>query len=128
MGLFSSVLSEVLDGEAGSMVENVISEHGGVNGLVQQLQQGGLGEALQSWIGGANLPVSAAQIKQALDPDALAKLADSHGLSVDGLCQQLAAHLPKALSHLSTTDDGTPADGSADSSDASDSADGDDNS
>jgi uncharacterized protein YidB (DUF937 family) len=51
--------------------------------------------------------VSAEQIKQALDPDTLAKLADQHGLSVDGLCQQLAAHLPNAIDHL-TPDGAVP--------------------
>ena len=101
MGLFDGLLSDVIGGQAGNVVESVLSEHGGVAGLVQQLQQGGLGEAVQSWIGeGGNLPVSAEQLKQALDPDTLAKLAAQHGLSVESLCQQLAAHLPKAIDHL----------------------------
>ncbi len=114
MGLFGGLLSDVLGGEAGGMVENVISEHGGVSGLVQQLQQGGLAEAVESWVGsGTNLPVSADQIKQAIDPDTLEKLAADHGLSVDSLCQQLAAHLPKAISHLGT--DGAGADDTAES-------------
>ena len=108
MGLFGGLLSDVLGGEAGGMIENVISEHGGVDGLVQQLQQGGLADVLESWVGsGANLPVSADQIKQAFDPGTLQKLAAEHGLSMDGLCQQLAAHLPKAISHLGTDGEGT---------------------
>ena len=101
VGLFDGLVSNVIGGQAGNVVESVLSEHGGVAGLVQQLQQGGLGEAVQSWIGeGGNLPVSAEQIKQALDPDTLGKLAAQHGLSVESLCQQLAAHLPKAIDHL----------------------------
>lgn len=100
MGLFDG-LSDVLGGQAGNVVESVLSAHGGVAGLVQQLQQGGLGDAVQSWIGeGGNLPVSAEQIMQALDPDTLAHLASQHGLSVESPCQQLAAHLPKAIGHL----------------------------
>lgn len=126
MGLFSGMLSEVLGGEAGGLVEHVISEHGGVSGLVQQLQQGGLGEVVQGWMDGTGVPTSAAQIKQALDPDTLAKLADSHGLSVDGLCQQLAAHLPKAIGHLSTTEGEAQSSANTDSSDDSDSAESDD--
>ncbi len=115
MGLFGGLLSDVLGGEAGGMVENVISEHGGVSGLVQQLQQGGLADVVQSWVGsGANLPVSADQIKQALDPGTLEKLAADHGLSVDSLCQQLATHLPKAIGHLGA-DGGEGADDTAES-------------
>jgi uncharacterized protein YidB (DUF937 family) len=40
------------------------------------------------------------QLKQAVDPDTLEKLTADPGLSVESLCQQLAAHLPKAISHL----------------------------
>ena len=114
MGLFDGLLGDVIGGQAGSVIGSVISEHGGVSELVQQLQQGGLGEAVQSWIGnGGNLPISADDIKQALDPDTLAKLASQHGLSVDSLCQQLAAHLPKAVDHL------TPEGAAPDSDDSS---------
>lgn len=102
MGLFDGLLGNVLGGQAGTVVESVISQHGGVAGLVEQLRQGGLDEAVQSWIGnGSNLPVSADQIKQALSSSTLANLASQHGLSVDTLCGLLATHLPKAIDHLS---------------------------
>ncbi len=62
--------------------------------------------------------MSAEQIKQALDPDTLARLASQHGLSVESLCQQLAAHLPKAIDHL--TPDGAAPDSDDTAADSED--------
>lgn len=119
MGLLDGLLGNVLGGgQAGSVIESVISEHGGVGPLLQQLQQGGLGKTVESWVGsGGNLPVSADQIKQALDSSTLAKLAAQHGISVDSLCQQLATHLPKAVDQL--TPDGAVPDADDSAADSS---------
>jgi hypothetical protein len=56
---------------------------GGLGGLIDKLQQGGLGNAINSWIGhGQNQPVSPGQLGSALGPDLInyqAALADSAG-------------------------------------------------
>ena len=68
---------------------------GGLAGLVQQLQQGGLGEAAASWVStGQNLPVSPEQLQQALGPQVLGQLAGSVGLDAGqaaGLLRQETA-------------------------------------
>ena len=46
-------------GQAIQLVTQLIQQHGGVGGLMSQLQQGGLGDALNSWVSnGANQSVS----------------------------------------------------------------------
>ena len=54
--------------QAMQLVSQLIQQNGGnVGDLLGKLQQGGLGDALQSWIGtGSNASVDAAQIQNAL--------------------------------------------------------------
>jgi len=74
---------------------------GGLAGLVQQLQQGGLAEQVGSWIStGQNLPVSAEQLKSALGSDALGHLAGSIGLDASQAAGPLAQLLPQVVDAL----------------------------
>ncbi len=74
---------------------------GGLGGLVQQLQQGGLGDVVQSWIGtGANLPVSAEQLQGALGGDLLGRLAGQIGMEPGALAGQLSQLLPQVVDKL----------------------------
>jgi len=55
---------------------------GGLGGLVDKLQKGGLGNLINSWVGpGQNQPVSPHQLGPALGPDILKTLAQRSGLS-----------------------------------------------
>ena len=75
---------------------------GGIGGLLQQLQQSGLGPQVASWLGnGQNLPVSVDQLKNALGDQHLGQLATQFGLPVDQLLGQLSQHLPGAIDHMS---------------------------
>jgi hypothetical protein len=63
----------------------------GLQGLVQQFTQGGLGEVVQSWVGtGQNLPISGEQIAKVLGNGQLAQLAQQFGLNPDTVAAQLA--------------------------------------
>lgn len=74
---------------------------GGLAGLVQQLQKGGLGEQVGSWIStGQNLPVSPDQLKDALGSDALGQLAGSIGLDAGQAAGPLAQLLPQVVDAL----------------------------
>ena len=85
---------------------------GGLGGLLQQLQQGGLGEAVQSWVSsGHNLPISAEQLHTALGGDQVSAMAQQAGLSQDDLMGKLAQMLPQAVDHL-TPNGELPVDGS----------------
>lgn len=75
---------------------------GGVSGLIQKFQQGGLGEIVNSWIStGQNLPISAEQIQTALGSGAVQNLAAQLGVSPDQASGQLAEFLPKIIDQLS---------------------------
>jgi len=75
---------------------------GGLQGLVGQLQAGGLGEQVKSWLGnGANMPVSAEQIQNALNSDQLKQLAQQFGVSPDAASEFLAKYLPAAVDQAS---------------------------
>ncbi|BFI95810.1 MAG: YidB family protein [Rhodanobacter sp.] len=93
----------------------LIQQAGGVQGLADMLQQHGLGEAVQSWIGnGANLPVSAEQLGQALQNgglgSAVQEAAGKLGVDPGQLIGQLSQVLPHAVDHL-TPDGQAPASG-----------------
>lgn len=49
------------------LIGGLIQKSGGIGGLISTLQQGGLGGAVNSWVGtGANQPVNGQQLGQAL--------------------------------------------------------------
>ncbi|MGZ6377644.1 MAG: YidB family protein [Candidatus Limnocylindrales bacterium] len=73
----------------------------GLEELVKGFQQAGLADQVESWIGhGANLPVTAEQVGQALGPDKVQQLASSTGLEVAQLLPMLAAFLPQVVDAL----------------------------
>lgn len=77
--------------------------HGGLAGLLQQLEAGGLGQQVQSWVStGANLPVSGEQIAAALGGAGglLGQLAQQAGVSHAEAGQQLSQLLPQIVDHL----------------------------
>ena len=74
---------------------------GGLAGLVNQLQQGGLGDAVQSWGStGQNLPVSAEQLGGVLGQDTLGQLAQQLGMPQADVAGQLSQILPQVVDKL----------------------------
>jgi uncharacterized protein YidB (DUF937 family) len=74
---------------------------GGLGGLLDKLQQGGLGNVTNSWIGsGQNQPVSPNQVGSALGPNIIKTLAQQSGLSEDELTKQLSQVLPGVVDKL----------------------------
>ena len=74
------------------IVSMIQSRPGGLAGMLQSLQQGGLGHLVQSWIGtGANQPVS----------DWLSKLSQLTGMSQGEVEQHVSTVLPQIVDHLS---------------------------
>ncbi|MEM9964339.1 MAG: YidB family protein [Asticcacaulis sp.] len=71
--------------------------NGGIQTILQQLSQGGLGEVVQSWIGnGENLPVSAEQLQNILGNEQLTQLASRFGIDPS----QIASLLPGVIDQL----------------------------
>ena len=74
---------------------------GGLGGLVDQMNQGGLGDIVKSWVGtGTNAPISGSQVSQMLPPDVVAMLTKQTGLTPDELMQRLAKTLPQVVDSL----------------------------
>ena len=101
MGLFDGIIGGVVGAQMATVVSKLIEQHGGVQGIISELQSKGLGDTVQSWINpGPNQPVSASQIHQALGPDTIADLAAKLGVSPDVLAGKLSEVLPKAVDAL----------------------------
>ena len=85
-----------------SQIVSMIQQHpGGLGGLLQNLQQGGLGHLVQSWVGtGQNLPVSPDQLRTALPTDWMSRISQMTGLSPADVESHLSTVLPQIVDHL----------------------------
>ena len=91
--LLQSLLSRYTGGQGGGM---------NLDGLMSQLQQGGLGNQVQSWVDtGANEKVSGEQVTQALGADTIDQAASAAGTSPDDAAKKLAAVLPQLVDKAS---------------------------
>jgi uncharacterized protein YidB (DUF937 family) len=100
--------SSLLEGVLGLLQQH----EGGLAGLVQAFHDKGLGEIAASWVGtGANLPVSADQIREVLGSGQLAGLAEKFGLSSEDASGRLSELLPQVVDKLTP---GGQVDGSLD--------------
>jgi uncharacterized protein YidB (DUF937 family) len=101
MGLFDGVLGGVVGAEMATVVSGLIEKHGGVQGIVAQMEQQGFGATVQSWVGtGTNTPISADQIHAAFGSDVVKNLAAKFGVNPDELAAKLAQALPQAVNKL----------------------------
>jgi uncharacterized protein YidB (DUF937 family) len=74
---------------------------GGLGGLLDKLQKGGLNDVVNSWVGsGQNQPVSHNQLGPALGPDIIKALAQRSGLSEEEITKQLSQVLPGVVDKL----------------------------
>jgi uncharacterized protein YidB (DUF937 family) len=74
---------------------------GGLNDLVKQLQQSGLHEEANSWIGtGPNKTIAPNDLANALGADQINAMMEHSGLSRDELLEGLSRHLPQVVDQL----------------------------
>jgi len=86
-------------GAAGGAAGSVVS--GGLNELLKRLQQNGLEDAGQSWVGhGPNQPVTPDSLEKAAGADTLDALARETGMPRDELLRRLSAELPHDVDRL----------------------------
>jgi uncharacterized protein YidB (DUF937 family) len=110
MGLFDQItgaLGQQLGGSGQTnqlmqMVVSLINGHqGGLQGLVQQFTQAGLGQQAQSWVGtGQKLPISAEQITQVLGSGKIQEIAKQVGIGHADAASGIANLLPHVVDHL----------------------------
>lgn len=100
-GLAGAAATDQDPAQAVQSVQQLIDQHGGVDGLLQKLREGGLGQQVDTWVStGSNAPVEPQQLANALGPDAVQQLSASTGLSIQSLLPMLAAFLPLLINHL----------------------------
>lgn len=81
-----------------ALIEQLSKYPGGLSGLIASFQLGGLGEIVASWIGkGQNLPVSADQLGQVLDPGVVNELAAKTGQDTGSVLGSLSSLLPQLI-------------------------------
>ncbi len=107
MGLFDNIAGAVLGkigGEQGDMAQaamEMFNQNGGIGGILDKFQQGGLGDLAESWVSkGENLPISAEQISSVLGNGAIADMAAKFGISPETLSAQIAQHLPTLIDRM----------------------------
>jgi uncharacterized protein YidB (DUF937 family) len=84
---------------AGGAAGSVLS--GGLGDLMKQLQQQGLGDQADSWVGnGPNKQVSPGDLGSALGVDQIEALTSQSGMSRDELLQGLSQYLPDIVNQL----------------------------
>jgi uncharacterized protein YidB (DUF937 family) len=97
-------LGDVLKGPLGGLLGgaaagSVIS--GGLGDLLKQLQQGGQGDAANSWVGkGPNKAISSGDLASALGVDQIDQLSSQSGMSRNELLDGLSQYLPRVVDHL----------------------------
>ena len=76
MSWMKGILGGAIGAEALSLVKDYFDKHGGVDGVVAELEKTGFGQQVKSWIGtGSNPPMSADDIKKALGSEKLKDIA-----------------------------------------------------
>lgn len=106
MGLLDGVLGGVVGASMVSVVNGILEQHGGVQGIVNEFEKNGLGATVRSWVGtGPNEPVSPADVHRVFGSDLLQQLSAKSGLSVQDLTEKLSQILPQTVDRL--TPDGT---------------------
>src|ERR1700693_1494270 len=112
MGIFDSLIggglkSALGQAEAAAMPALISAalaktNMGNLQGLVDQLQQGGLGTQVQSWLGSSqNLPITPDQLRTALGSDQVKQVAQHFGVDPEAALKLLAQHLPTAVDQAS---------------------------
>jgi uncharacterized protein YidB (DUF937 family) len=120
MSLLDSILGGLMSGGGAPaqqgqnpllmMAMQMIQQNGGLPGIISKLQQGGLGNQANSWVGtGQNLPVSGDQLSSVLGGGDIGRLAQqfglSHGDANSGLAQMLPQIIDKMTPHGQVPDD-----------------------
>jgi len=102
MGLLDGLIGGVVGAEMASVANSFIQQHGGVQGIVSQLESQGLGATARSWVSsGANQAISPDEISKVFGSSpVLGQLAAKTGMSPQELAQKLSQVLPAAIDKL----------------------------
>lgn len=101
MGLLDGLIGGAIGAGVATVTAKFIEEHGGVQGIVNQMQSRGLGDTVKSWVStGPNQPITAERLHEVFGANAVADMARRVGMTPEELTQKLAQVLPQAVDHL----------------------------
>lgn len=83
-----------------NLVQGILAQNGGVQGLIQRFSAAGFGDHAQSWVQGDHVPVTGNQIDQVFSPDELSGWASQLGVDPDKMRVILAEAMPHIVDHL----------------------------
>jgi uncharacterized protein YidB (DUF937 family) len=110
MGLLDSLVGGAVGAGLAVAASRIIDQHGGVQGVINQMQQHGLGDTVRSWVStGPNMPITAEQIHQVFGSGTIEEMAQRAGMNPQQLAQQLAQFFPQAVDHLTPNGQVPPA-------------------
>jgi uncharacterized protein YidB (DUF937 family) len=99
--MFDGLLGGIVGAGMVSVVNGILEQHGGVQGVVSEFERNGLGPTVKSWVGsGPNQAISPDDIHKVLGSDLMQQLAAKSGLPVEELAQKLSQVLPQAVDGL----------------------------
>jgi uncharacterized protein YidB (DUF937 family) len=99
-GLIANVLAKVA-GDRGPALKDFLQDNGGISGLSQKFQNGGLGELFGSWVGtGDNQLITPAQIEAVMGNAKVQAFADLLGIDTTKATEFLATTLPALVDKL----------------------------
>jgi uncharacterized protein YidB (DUF937 family) len=83
------------------MALQILQQNGGIEGLLAKLQQAGLGQQAQSWIGtGQNMPITPDALSQIFGRGQLSQIAQQMGMSPDKAAGGLSQALPQVVDQM----------------------------
>ncbi|MGX2955523.1 YidB family protein [Ursidibacter arcticus] len=105
--ILGSVASSVLGGGEGQtkalqLIQALLQSQGGIQGLIEKFQQGGLEQLVKSWIStGENQPISVSQILDVFGQNNINSAAEEVGVAQQEAPNLLSEYLPKIVDSLS---------------------------
>jgi uncharacterized protein YidB (DUF937 family) len=101
MGLMDGLLGGAVGAEMATVVNSLIQQHGGVQGIISQFEKQGLAGTVRSWVSNEpNQSISPDQVHQVFGSDTLSQLAAKVGMNPQDLAQKLSHVLPTAIDKL----------------------------
>ena len=113
-GIAGQVLGSMLGGSndkslLGKIAMEMISKNGGLGGVLEKFNQGGLSDLAASWVGqGKNASLSEGQVDSVFGNEMIAEMASKFGVDSSLLTGQIAQFLPELVNQATpagTVDD-----------------------
>ena len=101
MGFLDGMIGGMVGAAMVPVVNDLLAQHGGVQGIVNQFETQGLGSTVGSWVRqGPNAAITADHVHQTFGEQTINDLAAKAGMSPQELAAKLAQVLPHAVDAL----------------------------